>query len=484
MKLHTLLDALGNISRKPDGNPEIASVEIDSRLVQKGSLFVCIDGFTVDGHQFVEKAIEKGAVAIVAHKEIVSSVPVVLVSDTSRAVSILANAFYEYPTSKFPLIGITGTNGKTSTANMIEQILRFVGKSTGVIGTVGMKINDEFFEVKNTTPDIITLQKIFQQMSEKNIDGAVMEVSSHALHQGRIHGCEFDIAVFTNLTQDHLDYHKTMEEYQKAKGLLFSQLGNSYRQTKFAILNNDEAASNEFKIHTQANIITYGIDTNSDIMAKNITMTSEGTKYTLVIANNSYYISMKLIGKFNVYNVLAAISACIAYGISEQQIIDAIGTLNGVAGRFELVEAGQNYTVIVDYAHTPDGLENVLRTVKEIAKGKIYSVCGCGGDRDKTKRPQMAKISTEYADESIFTSDNPRSEKPENILEDMVNGLKNNTYKCIINRKEAIEYAVSNAKAGDVIIIAGKGHETYQIIGENVLEFDDRLVAKEAILNS
>lgn len=484
MKLHTILDVLGKKSVKLDGNLEITSIEIDSRLVQKGSLFVCIEGFTVDGHKFIDKAIENGAVAIVAHKPISAHVPVIQVSDTSRAVSILANAFYEYPTSKFPLIGITGTNGKTSTANMIEQILQFAGKCTGIIGTVGMKIKDEFFEVKNTTPDIITLQKIFKKMNDEKIDGAVMEVSSHALHQGRIHGCEFDIAVFTNLTQDHLDYHETMEEYQKAKSLLFSQLGNSYRQAKYAILNNDEKASKEFKIQTQANVISYGIDNNSDVLAKNITMSSKGTKFTLVISENSYDISMKLIGKFNVYNVLAAISACIAYGISERVIVDAISSLSGVAGRFELVEAGQDYTVIVDYAHTPDGLENVLRTVKEIAKGKIYSVCGCGGDRDKTKRPQMAKISTKYADLSIFTSDNPRSEKPESILADMIYGLDDNSFKCIVNRKEAIEYAVSNAVAGDVVIIAGKGHETYQIIGSEVLEFDDRLIAKKAIINS
>lgn len=484
MKLHAILDALGNTVIKPNENPEITSVEIDSRLVKKGSLFVCIDGFTVDGHQFVEKAIENGAVAIVVHKEVIATVPVIQVSNTSRTVSVLANIFYEYPTSKFPLIGITGTNGKTSTANIIEQILQFSGLRTGIIGTVGMKINDEFFEVKNTTPDIITLQKIFQKMNEKNIDGAVMEVSSHALHQGRVHGCEFDIAVFTNLTQDHLDYHETMEEYQKAKGLLFSQLGNSYRQPKFAILNNDEYATKEFVVHTQANILTYGIDSPSDIMAKDITMTSKGTKFTLEIANRSYDISMKLVGKFNVYNMLAAIGACMAYGISENIIIDAISTLNGVAGRFELVEAGQDFTVIVDYAHTPDGLENVLRTVKEIAEGKVYSVCGCGGDRDKTKRPQMAKISTDYADQSIFTSDNPRSENPESILEDMIVGLEGNTYKCITNRKEAIEYAISQAKLGDVVIIAGKGHETYQIIGDDILDFDDRLVAKEAIQNS
>ncbi|MEN1934427.1 UDP-N-acetylmuramoyl-L-alanyl-D-glutamate--2,6-diaminopimelate ligase [Paenibacillus sp. 102] len=483
MKLHTLVSCLHDFPVVPKENPEITSIEADSRKVTNGSLFVCMKGYTVDSHDFAKQAAAQGAAAIVAERPIDVDVPVVLVKNTYRSLAVLADYFYGQPTHKLHLIGITGTNGKTTTSHIMDEIMRAHGHKTGLIGTINMKIGDETFEVKNTTPDALTLQQTFHRMVEQNVNSAVMEVSSHALDLGRVHGCDYDVAVFTNLTQDHLDYHKTMEEYKHAKGLLFAQLGNSYHHNreKYAVLNTDDPAAEEYMRSTAATVITYGIDTHSDIMAKDIVMTSGGTRFTLVTPSESVNITMKLIGKFNVYNVLAAIAAALVSGVTLQTIIHVVTNLTGVPGRFEVVDGGQDYTVIVDYAHTPDSLENVLTTAKQFAKGNVYCIVGCGGDRDRTKRPIMAGVATEYATHAILTSDNPRSEDPKVILDDMLTGAKGNNYEVIVDRKEAIFHAVSEAKAEDIIIIAGKGHETYQIIGKEVHHFDDREIAKEAI---
>ncbi|MFC5773886.1 UDP-N-acetylmuramoyl-L-alanyl-D-glutamate--2,6-diaminopimelate ligase [Ectobacillus antri] len=482
MELHTLLACLHDFPALPAENPEITSIEMDSRQVKENSLFVCISGFTVDGHDYAQQAVVKGAAAIVAERPVAVAVPVILVKDSTRALAALADMFYGHPTQHLHLIGITGTNGKTTTSHIIDSILREHGRKTGLIGTIHMKVEDEVIEVKNTTPDALTLQKTFGYMVKKGIDHAVMEVSSHALHLGRVHGCEYDVAVFTNLTQDHLDYHKTMDAYKHAKGLLFAQLGNSYRHPKYAVLNEDDPASADYKVATQATILTYGINAESDIMAKHIEMTSSGTKFLLVTPRESMFVTMKLIGMFNVYNVLAAVGATLASGVPLATIVRAIEAISGVSGRFEIVDAGQSYAVVVDYSHTPDSLENALRTVAEIATGKIYCVVGCGGDRDRTKRPLMAQIAVEYADCAVFTSDNPRSEDPQAILDEMTTGINDTkNYEVIVDRRQAIEHAVKSASAGDVILIAGKGHETYQIIGTEVFHFDDRAVAREAI---
>ncbi|MBO9130267.1 UDP-N-acetylmuramoyl-L-alanyl-D-glutamate--2,6-diaminopimelate ligase [Bacillus sp. 165] len=484
MKLHTLLSCLHDFPHIPKENPVITAIEMDSRAVQEGSLFICIDGFTVDGHDFAEQAVQKGAAAIIAEKPLDVNVPVVIVKDSTRAMAVLADFFYSQPTQKLHLIGITGTNGKTTTSHIINEIMREHGQITGLIGTINMKIGDETYEVKNTTPDALTLQKMFHEMVNKKVSTAVMEVSSHALHLGRVHGCEYDVAVFTNLTQDHLDYHKTMEEYKYAKGLLFAQLGNSFQhgKVKYAILNNDDAATKEFISSTQATVITYGIDTKSDIYAKNIQMTSSGTSFTLVTPIDTIQVHMRLVGKFSIYNVLAATAACLVSKVPLQTIIKVIERMTGVPGRFEVVHEGQNFSVIVDYAHTPDSLENVLKTIRQFAKGDVYCIVGCGGDRDKTKRPVMADIAVRYADKPIFTSDNPRSEEPQAIIDDMLKGVEGEQFEVILDRKDAIYHAISLAKENDVILIAGKGHETYQIIGTEVFDFDDRLVAAAAIL--
>ncbi|MCQ6265695.1 UDP-N-acetylmuramoyl-L-alanyl-D-glutamate--2,6-diaminopimelate ligase [Fictibacillus sp. WQ 8-8] len=485
MELKTLVNHLLNYKTDHETNAEITSIEMDSRAAGPGSLFVCIKGFTVDGHDYAGQAVKNGAAAVLAEKPLegIDSVPVILVNDTKRAMAVLANVFYDYPTSKLHLIGVTGTNGKTTTSHLIEQIFSDAGKRTGMIGTIDMKINGVSHKVSNTTPESLFLQKAFKEMNDQGVESAVMEVSSHALDMGRVRGCDYDIAVFTNFTQDHLDYHKDMETYLRAKGLLFAQLGNTYagNKEKIAILNRDDEASKEFEKMTAAQILTYGIEQKSDIMAKDIKVTGKGTSFTLVTPLEERPVSIKLVGKFSVYNVLAAISATLLSGIPIDSIVKTMENMNGVPGRFETVDAGQSFTVIVDYAHTPDSLENALTTVNEFAVGKVISVVGCGGDRDRTKRPLMAKIAAEHSDVAIFTSDNPRTEDPLAILEDMKEGVQGYEYIIKPDRKDAIIYAVEIADDNDIILVAGKGHETYQIIGKDVLDFDDRKVAAEAI---
>ncbi|MBY0092417.1 UDP-N-acetylmuramoyl-L-alanyl-D-glutamate--2,6-diaminopimelate ligase [Priestia megaterium] len=483
MDLRELLTHLHDFVQLPEQNIDITSIEMDSREVKPGALFICIDGYTVDGHSFAQMAVEKGAVAILAEKPVDVEVPVVRVKSTKRAMAVLADTFYNQPTQKMHLIGVTGTNGKTTITHLIEHIFKSQHKKTGLIGTIEIRIGDTSYDVKNTTPESLTLQKTFHQMVEENVEVAMMEVSSHALDLGRVHGCDFDVAVFSNLTQDHLDYHHTMEDYRRAKGLLFAQLGNAYNHNrpKFAVLNADDAATEEYIKNTAATVITYGIDRDSDIRATNIQITNSGTTFDLTTPTEKVRVEMKLIGKFSVYNVLAATASCLVSGIPLSVIVEEIKVLEGVSGRFEVVDAEQDFTVIVDYAHTPDSLENVLKTVKEFAKRNIYVIVGCGGDRDRTKRPIMARIAAEYSTQAILTSDNPRSEDPLAILKDMEEGLDTDNYVTIADRAEAIRYAVETAHADDVIVIAGKGHETYQIIGKKVFDFDDREVARKMI---
>lgn len=483
MKLQTLLSQLQNMKLNVNENPEILSIEMDSREVKEGSLFICISGYTVDGHDYAEQAVSRGASAVLSEKPLSLPVPVIIVNNTKKAMALLADTFYGQPTHKLHLIGVTGTNGKTSTTHLIEKILQNSSKTTGLIGTMYIKIGDEQLSVKNTTPESLTLQKTFGTMVDKGVSHAIMEVSSHALHMGRVHGCDYDVAVFTNLSQDHLDYHQTMDSYRAAKGLLFSQLGNKFDQKKpkTAVLNGDDPASAEFMNMTAAHILTYGIDTECDVMAKNIAMSPSGTSFDLLTPHGSEKVNMKLIGKFSIYNALAAAAASLASNVPLSVIVATLGDIEGVRGRFEVVDGGQDFSVIVDYAHTPDSLENVLSTVKQFVLGKTFVVVGCGGDRDRTKRKIMAQIAVKYADEPIFTSDNPRSEDPIAILNEMEDGVRGEYYHSIENREKAIYFAVSHASPGDVILIAGKGHETYQQIGTQIFDFDDREVALKAI---
>ena len=484
MKLKQLMEHLHipNLPELPD--IEISSVEQNDQLVQEGCLFICIKGLRFDGHDFAHQAVQKGAKAILAERPLDVEVPVIVVKDTKRAMAVIADAFYQHPSSSIQLIGITGTNGKTSTSHYVESIMKHCGKKTGLIGTMYRKVGETILPTKNTTPDSLSLQQTFYTMKNENVDVCAMEVSSHALKEGRVYGVDFDIAVFTNLTQDHLDYHGTMEEYRFTKGLLFAQLGNKYdrMRPKYALLNSDEAASEYYKTVTPAFIYTYGIYHEADFMAKEVKTNHKGTQFIFTSPFGEKQLQIPLIGLFSVYNVLAAASSCLLAGAPFAQVCEAIEKLTGVPGRFELVSGPQDFTIVVDYAHTPDSLENVLETIQQLKQGDVWVVVGCGGDRDRTKRPIMAKIACSLSDHAIFTSDNPRSEDPAAIIGDMINGVKEFTnYQVIVDREEAIQQAVRQAKKNDVILIAGKGHETYQIIGDVVNDFDDRVVARKAV---
>ncbi|SFS49944.1 UDP-N-acetylmuramoyl-L-alanyl-D-glutamate--2,6-diaminopimelate ligase [Marininema halotolerans] len=474
-----LADVIGNM------NVEITGIQMDSREVKPGDLFIALKGFTVDGHQYIPQALEQGAVALVVEEDIKAPVPVMKVPDSKRALAVISDVFFEHPTRELKLIGLTGTNGKTTTSHLIRRMLEDAGMATGLIGTMNMQIGEKTYPVKNTTPEVIELQRGFRQMKDAGCSHAVIEASSHALHMGRTRGCRFRTALFTNLTQDHLDYHETMENYRDAKALLFSQLENSYMDQRedqaLAILNVDEEASNHFAQVTPAQVITYGIDQPADVMAEEIQYHAGGTRFRLTTFKGSMDVDMKLMGKFSVYNALAATAVALGEGVSLEQICVSLESIQGVDGRLEAVDAGQSFTVIVDYAHTPDSLENVLKTVSEITQGQVWCVVGCGGDRDRTKRPLMAAIGAQYSDHLVITSDNPRTEDPKQIIADMEEGLQGKEKTIIMDRGEAIQFAIKEACPGDLVLIAGKGHETYQEVNGIRYEFDDRKQAREAI---
>ncbi|MBM7095869.1 UDP-N-acetylmuramoyl-L-alanyl-D-glutamate--2,6-diaminopimelate ligase [Bacillus sp. H-16] len=484
MNLQSLLECLPSYEYIGNENPDIKSVHMDSREVTKNSLFICVRGFTVDGHSFFNDAVKKGAAALIAEEQLDTDVPVIVVKDSKRAMALLANRFYGYPTMDMNLIGVTGTNGKTTTAHLIEKILTDARKTTGMIGTMYTRFAGVEHPVQNTTPESLPLQKTFSEMKEAGVDTAVMEVSSHALEMGRVHGCHYNVAVFTNLSQDHLDYHETMEKYLHAKGLLFAQLGNGYypEQKNLAVLNADDEASKDLLKMTAAPVIQYGVNNDAEIKAVDLVFDEGGSRFTVKTPEESAPVRLNMVGKFSVYNALAAIAAVRMSGIPLKDVIASLEDISGVSGRVEKVTTDNDpFTILVDYAHTPDSLENVLETIKEFATGRVFTVVGCGGDRDRTKRPQMARVAEKLSDMVFLTSDNPRSEAPEQILEDMKAGMKNDRYSVIVDRKEAIERAVREAGSRDVILIAGKGHETYQIIAGQTFDFDDRIVAKQAL---
>lgn len=480
MRLHTMLEVLPFFTVQGEGDPSISNIVNHHKDVKKGDLFICINGLEIDSHSLVMEAERNGAAAVLAEKEVKTGLPVVIVPDTRKAMAILSDYFFKQPSHRLLLVGVTGTNGKTTTTHLIEQIYAGSGLTTGLIGTLHIKVGEVLQKSRNTTPDSLTLQRTFKDFVDKGVQSAIMEVSSHALDQGRVHGCDFDIAVFTNLTQDHLDYHRSMDEYRNAKGMLFSQLGNTYfkKSPKYAIINRDDEAADYYIKSTAAHVFTYGLTEEADFYAKDISLRASGTSFTMMTPFGTEKLSISIPGLFNVYNALAAVASSSAAGIPLAESARILSAATGVRGRFETISAGQEFSVIVDYAHTPDGLKNVLETIRSITKGKIIVIVGCGGDRDKIKRPIMAEIACEYGDFAIFTSDNPRGEDPMQILKDMESGVFGKEYVMIEDRKEAIRRGIAMASGDDVVLIAGKGHETYQIIGSQVYEFDDREVAK------
>ncbi|MCM3784430.1 UDP-N-acetylmuramoyl-L-alanyl-D-glutamate--2,6-diaminopimelate ligase [Neobacillus mesonae] len=490
MRLEQFASLLATSNIAGSGDTEITGIQTDSRQVSRGDLFICLPGHTVDGHDYAQIAVDQGAAALVVERKLDVDVPQIIVSSSRLAMAVFSDHYFESPSQKLNMIGVTGTNGKTTTTYLIEQILNDADQSTGIIGTIEMRYAGKNFPMSGTTPEALDLQRSLHQMVGAGVRNCVMEVSSHALEQGRVKGTDFRTAVFTNLTQDHLDYHLTMEQYRNAKGLLFARLGNGYAQEqskrKYAVLNSDDEATAYFTAITAAEVVTYGIDTDADIKASQIKITAKGTSFHVDTFKGSTDIQLRMVGKFNVYNALAALTAALLEGISLEAIKHSLESIPGVDGRVEAVDGGQDFAVIVDYAHTPDGLENVLRTVNEFAEKRVLCVFGCGGDRDRTKRPIMGQIAAKYSDKVYVTSDNPRTENPDAILEDIKQGLLEDgvapeKYELIVDRKAAIHRAIEQASPGDVVLIAGKGHETYQILGTTKTDFDDRLVAKEAI---
>ncbi|OAB30131.1 UDP-N-acetylmuramoyl-L-alanyl-D-glutamate--2,6-diaminopimelate ligase [Paenibacillus macquariensis subsp. defensor] len=468
----------------------VSGIQTDSRKVTEGDLFICLPGHTVDGHNYAQQAMEKGAAALVVDHQLDIDLPQIIVKDCRYAMAVLADAFFGSPSKQMKVIGITGTNGKTTTAYLIEKIMNDHNVKTGLIGTIQMRYGGRTFPMSGTTPEALELQRSLHDMAASGTRCCVMEVSSHALEQGRVKGTDFRTAVFTNLTQDHLDYHNTMDEYRAAKGLFFSRMGNAFQsiqdKRKFAVLNADDPASEYFKNITAAEVVTYGLEEGVDVRATEISISAQGTDFHVDSFRGSTDIKLKMVGKFNVYNALGAITATLLEGVPLDEIKRSLESLSGVDGRVESVDAGQPFAVIVDYAHTPDGLENVLKTVNEFAVGRVLTVFGCGGDRDKKKRPIMGKIAAKYSDVVFVTSDNPRTEDPESILKDIEQGLiedqvPQENYLLIEDRRVAIQKAIDMASPEDVVLIAGKGHETTQKIGQTTHDFDDRIVAKEAI---
>lgn len=477
MKLSEILKGIDTKGTFDD--VEVSDVTQDSRLVKKGSLFVCIKGAAFDGHTVAAQMIEKGAAAVVVERDL--GIKQQIIVENSRAVysPICAN-FFSNPAKKLKLIGLTGTNGKTTTTFLIKQILENVGKKVGLIGTVQNMVGDEIYPAKYTTPDPYELQKLFSLMVDAGCEYCVMEVSSQALAQGRVNGLRFALGAFTNLTQDHLDYHKTWENYFNAKRILFENCD-------IAVTNADD--KNGLKIVDGLkfdNLITYAVDTNdATYTAKNVRFKPSGVEYELVGGDLIGRCRCPIPGRFSVYNSLCASACALALGIEFDDVLSAVAASHGVKGRIEVVPSGRDFTIIIDYAHSPDGLENIITSLKEIAKGRVVTLFGCGGDRDKTKRPKMGKIAAELSDYCVVTSDNPRSENPSAIIDDILEGMKNiNTpYKVIENRRQAIAYAIENAKKDDIILLAGKGHETYQILPTGTIHFDEREVVADVLAN-
>jgi len=491
MEWGEILSSTEVIAAKGFPKNEIRHVTNNSGQVKEGSLFVAIAGLKVDGHNFINEAVAKNAAAIVIEDSRFASdeYPWVRVQNTRKALADLSNAVYGFPSARLNVIGVTGTNGKTTTTNLIATVLEDAGHKTGLIGTIHNRIGTEIIPVSHTTPEAHELCELFLTFVDKGASYAVMEVSSHALVLQRVRGTEFDVAVFTNLTQDHLDFHENMEKYLEAKGRLFSELGtkNKKQRRKFAIINNDDQYAGALTDMASVPVITYGIKNDADVKAESIEFKPQGVFFVLRYTNKVLPIQLKMTGLFNVYNALAAIAVGLIEGIPAEDLIASLERVNGIPGRFEKVEQGQEFTVIVDYSHTPDSLENCLRTARQLTDGRIITVFGCGGDRDRKKRPIMGEKAGRLSDFCVVTSDNPRSENPQAIIDEIIPGLKKTTkpdsFIEIVDRREAIYRAISEARPQDVVIIAGKGHETYQIIGTEIIPFDDRQVASEALRN-
>ena len=502
MKLNDLLEIIEDKEVIGERSLDVAGISYNSKKIDKNFLFVAIKGARFDGHNFVKEAIDKGARAVVVEQiqEDVKDATIILVPDSRLALAQIAARFYGYPSSKLTLIGITGTNGKTTTSYLVGSIFKEAGFKTGIMGTINYCYGGKSIPASMTTPESLDLQRMLAEMVENGVTHVVMEVSSHALDLGRVESIQFDAGVFTNFTQDHLDYHQTMEHYFSSKAKLFNHLlvESSKKKGSCAVINADDPFGENLALNTIPNIIRYGVKNKFQVFPEHIKLALDGTTARINTPRGSLNIKSPLIGEFNLYNILAAASVAVSQGVSFPNIEKGIESLDKVPGRFERIENREGVSIIVDYAHTSDALERTLSTIKGLSKGKIITVFGCGGDRDRLKRPLMGAVSGKYSDLSIITSDNPRTEDPYTIIEGIEEGIKGlglkeysvkdlagnfyeKGYVIVVDRLQAIKLAINTAKNQDTVLIAGKGHEDYQIIGSEKRPFDDRQEAINAV---
>ncbi len=485
MKLSELLQGISWAKGGPDGDPEIAGLCFDSRKAAPGDLFVAVKGQKHDGHDHVDDVIRAGAVAVLSERPVDASVPVAVVRAVGPLLSPIAARFYGQPSRGMAVVGITGTNGKTTITYMLERILSAAGFSTGVIGTIEYRWGEKKETAPNTTPMAGDVQRLLASMKADGVTHVAMEVSSHALALQRVEDVAFSVGVFTNLTRDHMDFHKDMDRYFEAKAHLFELLERS-PGARGAVINNDDEWAGKFIARLKGKPWTYALDNPAEITARDIALTAQGSGFTLMSPRGQQAIRLPLVGRHNVYNALAAVGAAMLLDVPLKTIADALTEMPGVPGRLERVTIGGDipFNVFVDYAHTDDALRNVLQTLRPLTAGRILVLFGCGGDRDRTKRPMMGETAVKLADRVFVTSDNPRSEDPAKIALDIEVGVRRAggaKYDVILDREQAIDAALRSAQPGDVVLLAGKGHETYQIFSDRTVDFDDREVSRRIL---
>lgn len=487
MHLRTLTRGLDTIEWAGDPERDVRGIQYDSRRVEPGELFCAVPGFRTDGHLFCQEAAQRGASAVLVER--VQAVPAgvtgVVVRDVRRAMAEVADVFFGSPSRRLWMVGVTGTNGKTTVTHLVRSILEAQDLPCGLTGTVHTLIGPEMFKVVRTTPEAPDLQRILRHMVDRGMRAAVMEVSSHALALSRVAEVRYDVAVFTNLTQDHLDFHKDFEDYYQAKAHLFRSLGHDMdKGPKAAVINYDDPYGSRFAQEVSVPVVSYGLERGADIRGENLKIGGSGVEFVAVFPDGHRQpVSFAMTGRFNVQNALAAMAVGYVRGIDAEVMANALAHSPGVPGRFERVDMGQPFTVIVDYAHTPDGLENVLMTAREFALGKVMVVFGAGGDRDQGKRGMMGQVAGRLADWTMLTADNPRSEDPYDIIAQIEQGLESvgGKWAVELDRERAIRMALYRARPGDVVLVVGKGHETYQIYRDGTIHFDDREVVRQVL---
>ena len=477
MKLRELLNDIPIIELRADPDAEIADVCYDSRSVRPGAAFVAVRGYETDGHRYIPAAAEKGAAAVLCEEAPAVEVPYVLVKDSRRAMAVAAANFFGRPAEKLKVVGVTGTNGKTTTTNLVRSLLMTVtGQQVGLIGTNENIVGEKVYPAEHTTPESRDLMALMAEMVDCGCPWAVMEVSSHSLYLDRVCCVPFAVGCFTNLSQDHLDFHKTMDAYLEAKAKLFPL-------SRAAAVNLDDPASSRLLGGITTEVIRYGLGEGADLRAEELRLLPDRVEFTACYKGEREPACLHIPGRFSVYNALAALSCCLSLGFSLKELVPALSLCKSVKGRMEVVPTGRDFTLLIDYAVTPDALDNMIRTVRDTARGRVGVLFGCGGDRDRTKRPKMARVVGSLADYVIVTYDNPRTEDPEAIIREILPGFEglDTPVKVITDRREAIRWGIEHAQAGDTLVLAGKGHETYQIVGKTKHHMDEREIAAEVL---